>query len=110
MKVTEFPEMNGGLDKPANWDENLEGPCGYLPTHHDGHTWTSRWKPTVDELRILNSDGSIYLGVITGVRPQPPVMLYAGYRMYIEGGKRIDVEFPDAATEAIPEVKTSRSG
>ncbi len=110
MKTTEFPEMNGGLGAPADWDEKAEGPCGYLPTHHDGRAWTSRWKPTEEELAILNDGGHVYLGVVIGDRPQPPVHLYAGYRLWAKDGKRHDVKYPDAATKPIPEHIRSTSG
>lgn len=93
MENVDFPESNGGLGAPRNWNEAKEGPCGYLNTHHDGRDWTSCWKPTDEDLKILNGGGCIYLGVCTGDRPQPPVSMYAGHRMWTEGGK--DHRLPD---------------
>lgn len=108
MDNIEFPESNGGLGKPKMWDENQLGPCGYLVTHHDGKTWTSCWRPTAEDLEILNAGGCVYLGVITGVRAQPPVSMYAGHRMYAEDA--LDYRLPDEkATVDISEVLEERA-
>ena len=85
MIPKDFPESNGGLGPPKDWDEEKEGgPCGYLHTHHDGRRWVSCWTPSEEELSILKNGGSIYLDVLSGQLPQPAVCLYAAHEMYVE--------------------------
>jgi hypothetical protein len=67
---------NAVLGAPAGWDQG-ELPCSALPitrVSYDGIAVVmSYWKPTSEELAVLNDGGSVALSVI-GVT-MPPVML-----------------------------------
>ncbi len=82
MQPIDFKARNRMLGAPRNWDESRDGPCGALHVHHeepDGLAWTSCWRPTELELRILNDGGLVWLEVCSGSTPQPAVMIYANY-------------------------------
>ena len=67
---------NAVLGAPKGWDQG-EVPCGALPitrTECDGLPCVvSYWKPTADELAMLNAGGSVALWVAG--TSMPPVML-----------------------------------
>jgi hypothetical protein len=56
------------LAPPKNWDE-AKGPCAHLPIRltMDG-VMESAWKPSMDELEILNKGGVVILGIL-GIHP-----------------------------------------
>jgi hypothetical protein len=76
MQKIQHPSNNGVLGAPADWDQG-ELPCGALPitrTHvGDLPAVVSYWRPSVEELAVLNAGGSIALWVVGAT--MPPVML-----------------------------------
>ncbi|MCX7289649.1 hypothetical protein [Janthinobacterium sp.] len=76
MQKIQHPSNNGVLGAPAGWDQaNL--PCGALPITRtqlsDLPAVVSYWRPSADELAVLDSGGAIALWVL-GVT-MPPVNL-----------------------------------
>ena len=56
---------------PAGWDEKRDGPCGLLPVRvaprlsgNSPLNCESAWKPTPDELQLLNDGGVVILHVV----------------------------------------------
>lgn len=76
MNRVQHPSNNGVLGAPAGWSQ-AELPCGALPitrTHvGDLPAVVSCWRPSVEELAVLNSGGSIALWVLGA--SMPPVSL-----------------------------------
>ncbi len=66
------------LEAPDGYDHQKNGECVGLPVRFErlGDYLTSKsvWKPTPEQLAVLNEGGAIELTVIGG---QPPVMLDA---------------------------------
>ncbi len=63
------------IGKPAGWDEALDGPCGTLHVRDQIDITSginfmqSLWKPTRDELAVLNGGGMILLSIAGAVHP-----------------------------------------
>ena len=80
MNKHQHPSNNDVLGAPKGWDQG-ELPCSALPitrVTYKGCKFLqqgvdSYWKPTADELAVLNAGGSIVLSVL-GVT-MPPVQL-----------------------------------
>lgn len=76
MQKIQHPSNNGVLGAPAGWDQG-ELPCGALPITRahvgDLPAVVSYWRPSVEELAVLNSGGSIALWVLGAT--MPPVNL-----------------------------------
>ncbi|MGK5020739.1 hypothetical protein [Janthinobacterium sp. LB2P10] len=76
MQKIQHPSNNGVLGAPAGWDQG-ELPCGALPitrTHvGDLPAVVSYWRPSVEELAVLNAGGAVRLWVMGAT--MPPVML-----------------------------------
>jgi hypothetical protein len=76
MNRMQHPSNNSVLGAPAGWDQK-ELPCGALPitrTECEGlPAVVSFWKPTAEELAMLNAGGSVALWVIG--QTMPPVSL-----------------------------------
>lgn len=78
MRAIHFIGVNRVYVAPKGWDEGKHGECHDLfvaQADEDGlKLCTSVWKPTQQELEILNEGGSIVLQIVGG---QPPIMLSA---------------------------------
>lgn len=76
MNRHQHPSNNAVLGAPAGWDQG-ELPCSALSitrVTYDGiNAVMSYWKPTAEELAMLNAGGSVALSVIG--TSMPPVML-----------------------------------
>lgn len=76
MNKIQHPSNNSVLGAPAGWDQKIL-PCSALPitrTEVDGQpAVVSFWKPTPEELALLNQGQAIALWVIGGT--MPPVSL-----------------------------------
>ncbi|MBV6321917.1 hypothetical protein [Duganella violaceipulchra] len=76
MNQHQHPSNNDVLGAPKGWDQD-EVPCRALPitrVSYDGIAAVmSYWKPTADELAMLNAGGSVALSIIGTT--MPPVML-----------------------------------
>lgn len=85
MIVLEFDAQTRVLNAPLGWNKSQPIKCGMLPiedTQFDGiPAMCSYWKPSPEELAVLNNGGHIQL-VIYG-RQHPPV--------WVEAMKRGDV-------------------
>jgi hypothetical protein len=61
------------LGPPPNWDQLLDGPCGFLHIVDDllngSSVMMSGWKPAPEELAVLNAGGYVALGVVGTVHP-----------------------------------------
>lgn len=72
MNRVQHPSNNGVLGAPAGWVQAAL-PCGALPitrTHvGDLPAVVSYWCPSVEELALLNSGGSIALWVLGATMP-----------------------------------------
>ncbi|MBY0238474.1 MAG: hypothetical protein K2X55_04095 [Burkholderiaceae bacterium] len=76
MQKIQHPSNNAVLGAPAGWDQG-HVPCSALPitrTEVDGMpTVVSFWRPTAEELAVLNAGGSVALWVAG--TSMPPVMV-----------------------------------
>lgn len=76
MKSIQPIEATHNFKPPKNWEPEADGECGDLWIRLGSHgardipTFTSAWRPTVDELAALNAGGEIE---ITLVGSQPPM-------------------------------------
>lgn len=77
MIPQKFTAANVLLKAPEDHDEQKYGPCIDLPMFFDRlhGVMTSIWKPTDEELAVLNSGGGVALRVITPNAQHPPVHL-----------------------------------
>lgn len=78
MEVATIKGATHNPGAPHGWTES-NGPCGTLPIvfrvdSHGNQSCESAWKPTSDELRMLNDGGFVILRVIGW---QVPVAIYA---------------------------------
>ena len=76
MNKIQHPSNNGVLGAPAGWDQG-ELPVNALPVTHthvgDLPAVLSYWRPSAEELAVLNAGGSIALWVLGAT--MPPVNL-----------------------------------
>lgn len=72
MRVHQHISNNRVIGAPATWDQN-ELPCGALPTTDvqvNGYpALESYWKPSAEELAVLNNGGFVVLTVLGIVHP-----------------------------------------
>ena len=72
MMRTQHPSNTRALGAPKDWDHN-HVECGALPITDvtlAGHrAMKSYWRPTTDELEILNGGGLVTLHIIMDVHP-----------------------------------------
>lgn len=77
MNKHQHPSNNDVLGAPKGWDQG-ELPCSALPitrTEVEGFACVdSYWKPTAEELAVLNAGGSVALTVLGAT--MPPVQLW----------------------------------
>ena len=78
MKQVEVRGENADFGPPRGWDQDKDGTCGRLsvrrePYRNGNVELISAWKPTPDELALLNTGGVVELGCIN---IQPPVRLH----------------------------------
>lgn len=68
MRYVQHKSNNRVLGAPAGWDQK-ELPCGALPitdTVVEGKpAFMSYWKPSAEELKVLNRGGLICLGILS---------------------------------------------
>lgn len=78
MIVNKIEGATRFMNKPQNWNGELNGHCGVLPIRDETianlPAMTSAWEPTPRELEILNAGGKVYLTVIG--MSHPPVSLW----------------------------------
>jgi len=74
MHPMPFKEANHQLSSPVNWDIDLYGPCGILPTVKLGSEYISLWKLNfIERLRVLfKGEISVTLMSSSG---HPPIVL-----------------------------------
>ncbi len=73
MKALSLAAETHSLGAPANWDEEKMGTCDSLSVIvRDGVTY-SAWRPSEEELALLNDGGVVVLTVAS--EGHPPVML-----------------------------------
>jgi hypothetical protein len=79
MKPINFAQSNLTLNAPDNWDEEANGPCDSLPVLALPGTTSSVWRPSPEELQILNEGGAIilHLGIDLKHSAHPVVALSA---------------------------------
>lgn len=58
----EFEGANIHAVAPPGFEEMI----GHLYVFHNGRSCVSAWKPTPEELEVLNAGGSIYVSVMSG--------------------------------------------
>lgn len=75
MQAIMFKEATNIYKAPKGHDPEKDGEIFDLPVMDDGHALTSVWKPTPEELDILNKGGGISLSIIG--RQQPPIYIGA---------------------------------
>lgn len=71
MQPIEHSTNNVKMLKPKDWDESTQGPCLDLKATVLPNCLVSFWKPSPEELEVLNANGSIAL-FIHG-QQMPPV-------------------------------------
>jgi hypothetical protein len=61
------------LNKPADWDEERDGPCGSLAirdeTLHGSAVMVSAWKPSAADIAKLQAGGLVMLYVVGTIHP-----------------------------------------
>jgi hypothetical protein len=57
------PGANLVLQAPSNWDVEANGPCEDLHVIKRSELIISVWKPTMEELKMLNEGGFVMLTV-----------------------------------------------
>jgi hypothetical protein len=71
------------LGPPPGWDQELDGPCGFLHIVDDllngSSVMMSGWKPAPEELAALNAGGFVALGVVGTVHPPVIVAVYPSH-------------------------------
>ncbi len=77
MEVATIKGATHNPGAPLNWTE-ANGACGALPIiyrtdSHGNPECVSAWKPTADELKVLNEGGFVILSVVGW---QVPVSIY----------------------------------
>ena len=98
MEIATIKGATHNPGAPRNWSE-ANGPCGTLPIiyrkdSHGNPESVSAWKPTSDELAMLNEGGFVILSVIGW---QVPVSLYTADKDAATGPDVIPRR-PDAGT------------
>lgn len=83
MISQKLPGYDLPMGAPSNWNEAEDGPCDILMVKADRYetatggiafkSCESAWKPTPEELELLNAGGYVVLHV---VGRQPPVALW----------------------------------
>lgn len=76
MNKHQHPSNNDVLGAPKGWDQGAL-PCAALPITRakfgDMEAVVSYWRPSAEDLAVLNAGGSIELSILG--RTMPPVML-----------------------------------
>jgi hypothetical protein len=75
MTPVAFPRVNCIFGPPRDWVRERDGDCQHLPVAVAGSLMTSAWRPTPEQLAVLNAGGLVTLTVCGSVHP--PVMLDA---------------------------------
>ncbi len=79
MKPIPIKDMTRDLAKPQGWNETIHGSCGTLPIrdepHISGNVMLSHWRPSEEELLLLNEGGIVELMVCGSLHP--PVSIIA---------------------------------
>lgn len=63
------------IGKPSDWDERLDGPCISLPVRDEVEVISgvnfmlSLWRPTAEDLAVLNCGGMVALRIAGYVHP-----------------------------------------
>lgn len=84
MNIEKSPYCNRVLRGPASMPDCLDLPAMYTE-HGDGTvSWTSFWRPTPEELELLNANGHVML-VVHG-RGHPPVWVSTCHRADVLNG------------------------
>lgn len=63
MKSQPLADATRRLGAPDNWDHERDGICHTLEIHDRDGFMISCWKPSAEELKILNEGGYIFLHV-----------------------------------------------
>lgn len=74
MKPVNFHGATHVMGPPKNWDNTVE--CDPLIVQVDGSVFTSVWKPTPEDLAMLQAGAMVVLSVFGG---QPPVLVSAQF-------------------------------
>lgn len=74
MQAIHFAESNFCYKAPKDWDETTNGPCADLHVFQNDGSISSVWKPSAEELAMLNAGGAVVLTVVANF--QPPVRLW----------------------------------
>lgn len=77
MEILNTKHTNANLGAPADWDEEKHGKCLTLPClrNDDTNTFSSFWRPSKEDLAILNEGGCLMLTVVSS--SHPPVGVFA---------------------------------
>jgi len=68
MDVERIPGATRNFGAPKDWNPERDGPCGVLPIRDEAcdrgmHWMVSQYKPSPEDLAVLNAGGSIRLGI-----------------------------------------------
>lgn len=80
MLPERIPGANRAHGAPKDWDANERGDINILHTRDEEDEYSglrfmvSQWKPTAEELAILNEGGSVRVAINTG--EQHPIIRY----------------------------------
>jgi hypothetical protein len=78
MEPLKISGANQYFGPPSDWQDTYERACGNLHVRVVGSSCQSAWRPTPDELAVLNAGGSVILEILGG---QPPVALWVSDAM-----------------------------
>lgn len=80
MEIFNHPQCTHVMGRPANMTAEQCAGLPVMPFKDDlGTSAISFWKPTAEELGILNAGGTIALGILGGMEAHPVVFLGAGH-------------------------------
>lgn len=73
MDIVQVKNPSRIFGKPRTWNEKTQGSCGSLPIIDQAHSGTrfmvSFWRPTKEELELLQNGGVIQLHVEGYIHP-----------------------------------------
>lgn len=76
MRPAPILNETASFKRPPDWDESRDGPCGELSVRVEvfgsyAKSFYSNWKPSEEELKLLNNGGVVEIEVVG--QGQPPL-------------------------------------
>lgn len=108
MNPVQFEGANLCLKAPEGWDEEKNGPCADLHVLSANAMMHSVWKPSEEELAILNAGGGVVLTIHSD--KHPAVSLSTTELQVIKDNEPEDTSAAEQVEDPHPEVEEPRNG